>query len=84
MANRDRYEAAYREILDGLIAERKRLGLTQWDVARATGTDQSQISKLERGERRLDVIDYLRYCRALGADPGVFLQGAVNVMDAPS
>jgi transcriptional regulator with XRE-family HTH domain len=44
--------------------------LTQWDVARALGTDQSQVSKIERGERRLDIIDYLRICRALKVDPG--------------
>jgi transcriptional regulator with XRE-family HTH domain len=39
-------------------------------LARALGTDQSQISKLERSERRLDVVDYLRICRAIGLDPG--------------
>jgi hypothetical protein len=32
--------------------------------------DQSQISKLERSERRLDIVDYLRICRAIGLDPG--------------
>jgi len=42
----------------------------QWDLARALRTDQSQISKLERGERRLDIVDYLRICRAIGLDPG--------------
>jgi hypothetical protein len=31
---------------------------------------ESQISKLERGERRLDIVDYLRICRAIGRDPG--------------
>ncbi|MBX9634258.1 MAG: helix-turn-helix transcriptional regulator [Magnetospirillum sp.] len=43
--------------------------MTQIDVAQAMGTDQSQISKFERGERRLDILDYVRYCEAIGLDP---------------
>lgn len=74
---RDKYDPAYRAIVDGLIAARKSRGLTQWDVAERMGTEQSQISKFERGERRLDILDYLRYCRAIGADPGLLLQAAV-------
>jgi hypothetical protein len=38
-------------------------------LARALRTDQSQISKLDRSERRMDVVD-LRICRAIGLDPG--------------
>lgn len=73
MTNRDRFEAEYRQIITALVSERQKRGLTQWDVARAMGIDQSQLSKLERSERRLDIIDYVRYCRALGMEPGVIL-----------
>jgi transcriptional regulator with XRE-family HTH domain len=38
------------------------------------GTDQSQISKLERGERRLDIADYARYCHAIGLDSRYLLK----------
>ena len=44
--------------------------MTQWDLAGALGIDQWQISKLERSERRLDIVDDLRICRAIGLDPG--------------
>lgn len=74
MGTRDKYDPAYRAIVDGLIAERKRQRLTQWDVARMMGVEQSQISKFERGERRLDILDYVRYCRAIGLEPGLLLQ----------
>ncbi|WP_342032989.1 helix-turn-helix transcriptional regulator [Pseudomonas migulae] len=30
---------------------------------------QSFVSKYERGERRLDVIEFLEVCELLGADP---------------
>lgn len=76
MGIRDKYDPAYRAIVDGLIAARKARGLTQWDVAERMGTEQSQISKFERGERRLDILDYLRYCRAIEVDPGLLLQTA--------
>lgn len=75
MGTRDKYDPAYRAIVDGLIAARKARGLTQIDVAQAMGTDQSQISKFERGERRLDILDYVRYCRAIGIDPCQLLPG---------
>lgn len=77
MGTRDKYEPAYKAIVDGLIAERKGRGLTQWDVAHRMGTEQSQISKFERGERRLDILDYVRYCRAVELDPSVLLQSVV-------
>ncbi len=74
MATRDKYDPAYRAIVDGLISARKARGMTQWDVAHGMGAEQSQISKFERGERRLDILDYLRYCRAVGLEPDVLLR----------
>ena len=70
MGTRDKYDPAYRAIVDTLIAERKKRGLTQTDVAERMNTEQSQISKFERLERRLDILDFVRYCRAIELDPG--------------
>ena len=70
MARRDTFGPEYRAIIDRLVAARRAAGKTQIDLAEALRTDQSQISKIERGERRLDIIDYLRLCRAIGIDPG--------------
>lgn len=78
MGIKDKYEPAYRAIVDSLIASRKTRRLSQWDVALAMGTDQSQISKLERGERRLDILDYLRYCDAISLDPGIHLNSVLK------
>jgi transcriptional regulator with XRE-family HTH domain len=69
-------DALYGEIVEGLIRRRKQIGMTQWDLARQIGTDQSQISKFERRERRLDVADYARICHAINLDPGKLLRGA--------
>ncbi|CAO3424440.1 XRE family transcriptional regulator (plasmid) [Azospirillum argentinense] len=73
VGNRDKFGDDYKALLARLVAERRRRGLTQWDIARAMGEDQSQVSKLERRERRLDIIDFVRYCRALDVAPGEWL-----------
>lgn len=52
-----------------LAAERERVGLTQVEVAERLRKPQSYVSKYERGERRLDVVEYLDVARALGIDP---------------
>jgi transcriptional regulator with XRE-family HTH domain len=71
---RDTMGKVNRAIVAALVRQRKVAGITQTDIARALGGDQPYVSKLERGERRLDVVDYLRYCRAIGADPGELLR----------
>ncbi len=52
-----------------LIAARKEAGITQAQLAKALRRPQSFISKYERGERRLDVIEFLEVTDAIGADP---------------
>lgn len=56
----------YRVFLRRLREARERSGLSQGDVARAIGESQSFVSKLERGERRLDIIETRTLCGALG------------------
>jgi transcriptional regulator with XRE-family HTH domain len=45
---------------------RRRAGLTQVQLARRVGENQSFISKCERGERRIDVVELRGFCRAFG------------------
>lgn len=45
----------YLKLINVMSSERKRLGLSQTDVARELEMSQSDISKIESGERRLDV-----------------------------
>ncbi|EMY76593.1 DNA-binding helix-turn-helix protein [Leptospira weilii serovar Ranarum str. ICFT] len=49
-----------------LIAARKDAELTQLEVAERLGEPQSYISKIESGERRLDVIEFWRIYKILG------------------
>lgn len=60
---------AYRELLALLIETRKSAGITQVDLAERLGRPQPFVSYLERGERRIDVIEFCAISKALGADP---------------
>lgn len=68
------FAAPYIEILDRLIARRHELGMTQANLGTAYGEDQSFISRVERRQRRIDVYEFVRMCRALGLDPTTVLQ----------
>ena len=56
----------YAYLLAQLIEARKAAGLTQHDLATRLGRLQTFVSKYERGERRLDVVEFVQVARALG------------------
>jgi transcriptional regulator with XRE-family HTH domain len=54
-------------IVVSLLRElREKKGLTQKDLAESIGSDQTFVSKIEIGERRIDVIELRLICKALG------------------
>jgi transcriptional regulator with XRE-family HTH domain len=55
----------YRILCHLLQDARTRAGVTQLELARRLKETQSEISKFERGERRLDLVQLRRWCRAL-------------------
>lgn len=52
-----------------LVVAREKSGLTQADISSKLNRPQSFVAKYEGGERRLDVIEFLQVCNALGVDP---------------
>ncbi len=63
------YSPAYQRLCDWLVDARQAQGLTQLEVAQRLGRPQSFVSKYERGERRLDVVELVEIAAALSADP---------------
>lgn len=49
-----------------LKAARENSGITQEELADRLNETQSWVSKCERGERRIDVIEVRAFCKAMG------------------
>lgn len=67
---RNEAQMRFRELL---LAARKNAGLTQAELSSRLNRPQSFVSKYERGERRLDVVEFREVACALGVDPVQFL-----------
>ncbi|MCA1442678.1 helix-turn-helix transcriptional regulator [Ensifer sp. IC4062] len=67
-----------------LIEKRKIAGLTQDDLAKAVGEHQSFIARLESGQRRIDVIEYVTLAQVIGFDPIEALKQLVSKVEQES
>lgn len=72
------YERSYATFTEFLKEERKNASLTQAALAKKLRRPQSYVSKYERGDRRLDVIEFLEVARVIGFDPHDFLRKLVS------
>ena len=52
-----------------LKRQRQDKGHTMRSLSEVLGTPHSFIGKVENQERRLDVVEFVRYCQALEVDP---------------
>ena len=59
----------YRLVGTRLGAARRRANLTQTEAAERLGRKQTFVSEIERGLRRVDVLEIVLISRALDADP---------------
>lgn len=66
---RSTHTEPYRLLLGMLVEARSRADVTQTELARRIGRPQPFISLVERGERRVDVIQFYAIMRALDLDP---------------
>jgi transcriptional regulator with XRE-family HTH domain len=65
------YEVFLRRLRD----VRQNAGLTQVQLADRLGQTQSFVSKCERGERRLDLVEARAFCIAMGVSFPSFVAG---------
>lgn len=67
------YTREYAIFLEQLRNTRETKNLTQSEVAERLGQTQSFVSKVERGERRLDIVELRAFCRAIGVQFSQFV-----------
>lgn len=63
------FTGAHKQLVELLIAARKKAGLTQTDLAGRIGKDQKFVSLIERGQRRVDVLEFYVLAKAMGFEP---------------
>lgn len=67
---RSLYSQKYEILRRWLKEERlKQKGLSIRKLAEALDIHHSIVGKIEQGERKLDVIEFVEYCDVLGVDP---------------
>jgi transcriptional regulator with XRE-family HTH domain len=63
----------YRSAIEVIVRVRKELKLTQREVGRRLGKHPSFLNKVEKFERRLDILEFVALARAYGLDPNALL-----------
>ncbi|MHB8459729.1 MAG: helix-turn-helix domain-containing protein [Candidatus Limnocylindrales bacterium] len=62
------FSSAYVRMRGLLVDARRSSGVTQAELARRLNRPQSFVAKYERGERRLDLVEFLEVVAALDLD----------------
>ena len=75
------HQRKYKQFRETLIEARKAKGITQEELGKKLGVPQSLISKIERGVRRLDLVETLAILRALSIEPARFIKQVLSEID---
>lgn len=65
--------AEYDALVQVVKAARKETGVTQRELSERLGRSHNYVLYIERGSRRLDVVEFVAIAKALGKDPGQLL-----------
>lgn len=76
------FSDAYATMLAVLVAARRDAGVSQVELAQRLGRTQSFISQIERGVRRLDIIEFYAVAQAMKIDPVVLFSAVVEKLPA--
>lgn len=68
----------HRHLVAVLVEARQASGLTQAELAARVGKDQSFVSIIERGQRRVDVLEFIALSRAMRMDPSALFEGVTK------
>ena len=60
------YRLRYKKFADLLKHERTCLHVTQEEMAAGLGLTQTQVSQIEKGHRKIDIIELIEYCKVSG------------------
>ena len=75
------HHPAYKTLQRRLAEARTGAGMTQEKLAAKLARPQSFVSKVEAGDRRLDVVEYIQWMRAVNMDPTAIITALSADMD---
>lgn len=74
------FSPEYLALREWLVSKRHAKRLSQRDLGKLLDITHSWVGKIEQGERRLDVVEFVRLCNALEVDPQEGLSLVVKSM----
>ncbi len=85
MGNRSRrpnpqHDAAYIALRERLKAIREEAGITQVQLGQAFKRPHTFVHKVEAGDRRIDPVEFVRWCLACESDPATEVKGLARMM----
>ncbi len=69
MGTRSHHTLAYKKLCGLLKRQREDAGLTIRELGEKLGKPYSLVSKVERGERRIDPVEFVAWCEACDVEP---------------
>ncbi|MCE0800752.1 helix-turn-helix domain-containing protein [Buttiauxella sp. A2-C1_F] len=77
------YSDEYQRVINALKKARKENNITQTQLAEALGKPQSFIAKVESGERRLDMVEFVHLARMVSLDPEMLIREVIGDIKHP-
>ena len=73
------HRAEYDRLRESIVTHRIASGLSQRAVSKLLGMPPTYVSKVESGERRIDVIEFIELAKAIKVDPRALFE---HLLDA--
>ena len=68
------YSKDHKDLIERLKKARREAGIDQVDVAKKLGKSQSYLSKIESGQRKIDVVQLKKFAKLYKKDINYFIK----------
>ena len=68
------HQDRYGRLIGEMVKLRKDKKVTQTQLAQQLGKPQSYVAKIETLERKLDIVEFVDWCNAIGQSPSELLR----------
>lgn len=72
------HQDRYGRLIGEMVKLRKDKKVTQTQLAQQLGKPQSYVAKIETLERKLDIVEFVDWCNAIGQSPSELLRAQLE------